>query len=265
MSAVLDPFAETPPESVHLPRAPLARVLCQARWPELTQLVQKLDPIAEAVGSDLAGDYPLFSRRHEANFILGPDGITPSQGAAVYQWSTANSQFNVHFSHTFVTVETNQYTSKEDLIARLGSVLDVIARHANIPICSRVGYRYTNQVGAEIDIRPLIKPEVRGGEAIPSRAGVRVVQSVTETLYQIDDDQLLARWARLPAGAVVDPTLDAAATESWVLDLDTFTEGRVPFSSSEVCKVALRLAGRGYTFFRWSVTDEFLETFGGEA
>jgi uncharacterized protein (TIGR04255 family) len=92
-----------------------------------------------------------------------------------------------------------------------------------------------------------------------------VVQSVTETLYEIDEDRLLARWAQLPAGAVVDPALDALASESWILDLDSFSEVETPFTSGDICKSAFRLAGRGYTFFRWSVTNAFLDTFGGES
>lgn len=262
MSELFGPFDAPPPPSVQLQNAPLARVLCQVRWPELTRLLQEFEQIALAVGADLADDYPLFGRRHEANFVLGPNGISQSPGAVVFQWSTADSRFHVHFGHNFVTVETQKYTNKEELIGRLGRVLDVIARHVAIPKCIRLGYRYTNRVTADIDIRPLIRSEVRGGEAVPTRDGVEALQSVTETLYRVDEDLLLARWAQLPAGASVDPTLEALQIASWVLDLDAYHESPISFASRDITDFALRLAGRGYTFFRWSVTEEFLKTFG---
>jgi uncharacterized protein (TIGR04255 family) len=239
--------------------------MCQLRWPELTQLVQQFEPIAQAIGADIANDYPLFTVRHESNFVVGPSGVSSSPGVAVYQWTTPDGRFNVHFSHTFLTVETQRYTSKEDLIGRLEKVLEVVVRHAAIPICVRMGYRYTNRVPGDIDIRPLIRAEVRGGDAVaPPRPGVRVVQSVSETLFKVDADTLLARWAQLPGGVTIDPTLPPLSTESWLLDLDAYNEETVPFVAADIARSAFRLAGRGYTFFRWSVTDKFLEVFGGK-
>lgn len=259
------PFAETPPPSIRLENAPLARVLCQVRWPELTQLAQQFEPIAKAIGADISGDYPLFAMRQEANFTVGPSGVSASPGVAIYQWTTPDGRFNVHFSHTFLTLETERYTSKEDLIGRLEKVLEVVLHHAAIPICVRMGYRYTNRVPANIDIKPLIRAEVRGGDAVaPPRPGVKVVQSVSETLFKIDADTLLARWAHLPAGATIDPTLQPLSTESWLLDLDAYNEETIPFVAADLARSALRLAGRGYTFFRWSVTDAFLEAFGAK-
>lgn len=259
------PFAGTPPASIRLKNAPLARVLCQVRWPELTRLVQQFEPIAQAIGGDLANDYPLFAVKRESNFVIGPNGVSASPGVAVYQWTTADGRFHVHFSHTFLTVETRRYTSKEDLIGRLEKVLEVIVRHAAIPICVRLGYRYTNRVAGDVDIRPLIRAEVRGGEAVtPSRPGVEVVQSISETLFKVDGDRLLARWAQLPGGATIDPTLDPLSTGSWMLDLDAYNEETNQFIAADIARAAIRLAGRGYTFFRWSVTREFLEAFGGE-
>ena len=55
------------------------------------------------------------------------------------------------------------------------------------------------------------------------------------------------------------PPLDS---ESWILDLDTFSEAAANFDPDEIAAAALRLAKRGYAFFRWSVTQQFLDTFG---
>jgi uncharacterized protein (TIGR04255 family) len=129
----------------------------------------------------------------------------------------------------------------------------------------RMGYRYTNRVPGEIDIRPLIRAEVRGGDAVvPPRPGVEVVQSVSETLFKVGADTLLARWAQLPGGVTIDPTLPPLSTESWLLDLDAYNEETIPFVAADIATSAFRLAGRGYTSFRWSVPEKFLEVFGGK-
>jgi len=162
-----------------------------------------------------------------------------------------------------LTIETRRYTSKEDLLARLHRVLEVVGNIGRIPQYIRVGYRYTNRVTGVADINELIRPEVRGGGAVPLVPNVSVVQSVTETLYKIDADMLLARWAQLPADATIDPAIPPLQAESWVLDLDTFNEAEAQgFDPDEITSNALRLARRGYTFFRWSVTQQFLEMFG---
>jgi uncharacterized protein (TIGR04255 family) len=256
------PFALDAPESIHLSNAPLDRVLCQVRWPELTGFAQRFDAIGESLSSALASDYPLFAKRQESNFVIGPNGIEPQPGNFVYQWSSTDGRWSVHFAPTFVTIETTRYTRKEDLLGRLENILGSLQTHAPIPVYNRVGYRYTNRVSTVPDINSLIKPQVRGGGAVPIRDGVFVIQSVTETLYSVDQDRLLARWAQLPAGATVDPAIPPLDSESWVLDLDTFTETAAAFNPKEIVETGFRLAGRGYRFFHWTVTPQFLEMFG---
>ena len=256
------PFALNAPETIRLSSAPLERVLCQVRWPELTGFTQRFDSIGEAIGISLAGDYPLFAKRQEANFVIGPNGVAAQPGIFVYQWSSADSRWGVHFAPTFLTIETSRYTSKEDLLDRLRKVLTSVRQHTSIPHYTRLGYRYTNRVTAVTDINELIRPEVRGGGAVPLREGASVLQSVTETLYQVDEDRLLARWAQLPGGATIDPAIPPLDSESWILDLDSFSETAGAFDPEEIGETALRLAKRGYTFFRWSVTQQFLEMFG---
>jgi uncharacterized protein (TIGR04255 family) len=256
------PFTPSPPERIQLSNAPLAKVLCQVRWPELTRFTQQFDSIAESIGTALADDYPLFDKRQESNFIFGPDGISAQPGIFVYQWSSANGRWHVHFSHTFVTVEASRYTSKEDLTSRLGTVLAAISKQVSIPNRTRLGYRYLNCVDATEDIEQLIVPGVRGGESVPLRPGAEVVRSVTETLYRVDEDRLQARWAKLPRGTMIDPSISPLPADSWILDLDAYNDDAEPFDANQITESALRLAGRGYAFFRWSVTPKFLEKFG---
>jgi uncharacterized protein (TIGR04255 family) len=258
------PFAHEPPEKVQLDSAPLAKVLCQVRWPDLTEFKQRFDTIAESIGASIATEYPFFDKRQEQNFVVGPGGISATPGKTVYEWASGDNRWHVHFSDTFITIETKRYTNKEDLLDRLGAVLTAVAENVSIPIYNRVGYRYINCVDAAENIESLIRVEVRGGEAVPVRPGAELIRTVTETLYRVDGDHLLARWAKLPSGVLFDPGIPPLQSDSWILDLDAYSEREegVPFDPSRIVETATRLGGRGYTFFRWSVTDDFLAKFG---
>lgn len=258
------PFAQEPPTKVQLDNAPLAKVVCQVRWPDLTQFKQQFDTIAESIGASIAGEYPFFNKRQEQNFVLGPAGVSAAPGMTVYQWASADTRWHVHLGDTFAAIETSRYTNKEDLVERLDKVLSAIVENVSIPIYSRIGYRYINRVDAAEDIESLIRAEVRGGAAVPVRPGAELIRTVTETLYRVDEDQLLARWAKLPRGVLIDQAIPPLESDSWILDLDAFneTEGGAPFDPSAIAQTATRLGNRGYTFFRWSVTGEFLAKFG---
>lgn len=258
------PFLMSSPDSVHLANAPLVRVLCQVRWPALTRFIQSFDTFGDAIGSELAEEYPLFAKRQEAQFVIGPDGVVAEPGIFVYQWSSSDSVWVIHFAPTFLTMETSRYSSKEDLLSRFRRVVDVVGKVVSIPTYTRIGYRYTNRVTGVTDINELIRPEVRGGGAVPLEGvDASVIQSVTETLYRVEADMLLARWAQLPSGTTIDPAIPPIQADSWVLDLDTFSETPTNgFDPESIASTAHRLALRGSTFFRWSVTDQFLERFG---
>ena len=87
--------------------------------------------------------------------------------------------------------------------------------------------------------------------------------AMSETLFSMDGEEMLARWGHLPP----NETVDAAAIEpitgpSWILDLDMYTTDSCEFSVEKVVEDAERFSKRLYTFFRWAVTDEFLQRYG---
>jgi uncharacterized protein (TIGR04255 family) len=52
------------------------------------------------------------------------------------------------------------------------------------------------------------------------------------------------------------------ASDTWILDLDSFSTEQKPFQSETVLEDARALAERAYTFFQWSITKTFIENFG---
>ncbi len=74
-----------------------------------------------------------------------------------------------------------------------------------------------------------------------------------------------ARWVLIPSNATFDPNVFKPIDQpSWFLDLDMSISENQEFDVEKILEDAKRFSERIYTFFRWSVTEEFLRRFGGE-
>ena len=149
-------------------------------------------------------------------------------------------------------------------MSRLRAVLTALDEHIEPKVIDRLGVRYIDRIVGQAvdDIGNLVRPEVRGITGTPVDS--RVLNALTQSLFEINDERMLARWGRIPAGETFDPAaIEPSNERSWVLDLDMFTVGPMPFSVARVVDDATRFAERIYTFFRWAVTDDFLRRYGG--
>ena len=125
-------------------------------------------------------------------------------------------------------------------------------------------FRYIDRItGAAVDeIAELVRAEVRG--ITGTVAATHAAHALCESMFELPDARVLARWGRLPAGATVDPAaIEPAQEKSWILDLDMFSAAPMPFAVDRVLTEAQRFAERIYTIFRWAVTDNFLRRYGG--
>jgi uncharacterized protein (TIGR04255 family) len=69
----------------------------------------------------------------------------------------------------------------------------------------------------------------------------------------------------MPGGATFDPdAIEPVAEASWILDIDMSLSKNREFCIEELMSEGRCFAERIYTFFRWSVKDDFLRRFGGE-
>jgi uncharacterized protein (TIGR04255 family) len=130
----------------------------------------------------------------------------------------------------------------------------------------RLGVRYIDRIQGD-DVKSLAKlvhPDALG--VMASSLGTHVKQlALTEALLSTEWGNIHARWARLPPQSTFDPAAIAPIEEdSWVLDLDAYTENGLPFDASRIVDRAQLFAERIYALFRWSVNDDFLRHFGGE-
>lgn len=259
------PFHEQDVENIRLSRAPLVRVFAQVRWQEITALKTDFDARAKAFGLAIAEEYPYTSESKEINLLLTPQGPQQQEGGTIVQLRSADDKWRVYFTATFLTLETTDYYDINDFSSRFSLLLEELARQVKIPAASRLGFRYVDRLSEPHDMQDLdrlVRPEVRGGQQVPLGETFNLTQSFSESLFVSGSESLLAKWATLPAGATLDPSIEPVSTTSWVLDLDAFREAHIAFDSEVIVNELRSLSLLGYKFFRWAVKDEFLDRFG---
>jgi uncharacterized protein (TIGR04255 family) len=248
-------------EELRLSNSPLARVLCQIRWPKLAWF--KTDEVESKLGDAIGSDYPYPETQQEAQFIITPQGVTPQQGDKLYKWVSADRNWTVTMGSTFLSLETVAYGEHEDFIERLGQAFDALLAVAPIPGVVRVGYRYTNRITNADDLANLgsyFQAGILG--AIASGEPQGLVHSVSESVYGEDGGFLLVRTALLGPNASVDPSLPPADKKSWVLDLDAYVESPPPgLAPTDVRALAQAQADRARKHFRELITNEFKDRF----
>lgn len=261
MAIMDDPFTCEIPDEIPLKEAPLARVLVQVRFPEVLSVEQRgfVAPFQEAIRSA----YPVLREEQAQEVIASPGGVQ-SRMSLAWRFSDTETQWRASLTAGFLTLETTRYTSRSDLLGRLEFLLEALAKHIEPRQADRLGVRYIDRiVGIKVEeMAKLVRAEVRGIAGSPV---VRHAQhGLTETMFGLDADRILARWAHLPAGATIDPSaIEAVGEPSWILDLDMFTTKPVPFAVPDLLTLTRRYTERLYAFFRWAVTDEFLRRYGG--
>lgn len=244
-----------------LKRAPLARVLAQVRWPELANF--SLDEVSERMGRRLGDAYPLVARQGELQVTITAAGLQQHESGYIVRFSSADENWNVSVGRSFLALDTSQYEGHDAFLERFRDVLGVLLDTASIPFVNRLGYRYTNRVVGDDDLENLeerFHPSVLGGLGV-APDGSELVHSITESVYRRDQSFLLVRSAQVGPNESTDPTLAAVDSKSWILDIDAYTEARVPAVPDEILKQSRALSATASEQFHSLVTEPFYERY----
>lgn len=260
------PFTNDADTSVRLEAAPLELVLCQVRWPDLVALQGDIHAAAERFGSLLTG-FPLYSEAQEMSLELSPHGVTQLPSGTVYQWSSADRATMVTFAKNFVTFTSKRYVNYEEFSVQLREVVTALSEAVEIPLVERIGVRYFNRIAGDehlARLEELVRPELLGHQALkPATQDAQLVQALTQSLFQVGAGHLQARSGMLAPGESIDPTVEPLATQSWVLDIDSFRQSEMLFSVGDVLDGAGRLADAAYDFFKMVIRQGFVDAFDG--
>ncbi|MQA89431.1 MAG: TIGR04255 family protein [Gemmatimonas sp.] len=254
-----------PPAEVPLRDAPLIRVLAQARFPLIASVQTRdfIGPFQEAIRRD----YPILRPQQSRGVLLGVEGVVESRSSTVWRFQDSSDAWRVSLAPDFLAIETTRYTSRDDFLRRFELVLGALREHVDPQVIDRIGIRYIDRVAGDnlSDLPELVRPEIASVMATALAEDVR--QAISENVFALPEDggHLIARWGLVPPNGTVDPAaIDPISEASWLLDLDAYLEETQNFDPEELLAVTRRFAERIYTFFRWSVTDEFLRRYGGE-
>lgn len=261
-----DPLTGPPPEEVPLRNAPLVRVIGQVRFSPILAVAgaEFIAPFQEAIRSR----YPVLRQEHTQGIQFGHEGVGVAPKQIAWRFSDVGETWRLSLAPDFVALETTAYASRNDFVDRMQVLLEAVAEHIGPAVVLRIGLRYIDRItGKDIDdIATFVRPEMLGIANTSLSQHVR--HALSETLLDVPDGaaQLLARWGRLPAGAMVDPNaIEPIPEPSWILDIDMFSTQQCPFAADQLVADFGRFAERLYTFFRWTVTDQFLSHYGADS
>ena len=244
-----------------LRRAPLERVLCQARWEQLSLFSpSSVAGIASQLAGIIGDIYPFGQSQQEMQITITPAGVTQRPGDTVHRFKSADHKWTATLSHLFIALETIQYTDHVDFVERFDQLYRALLTIIQIPSLTRLGYRYTNRLSGSDDLSKVAEyfaPGILGGLAGEEP---EVAQMICETLRQEGSKYLMVRSALLPAGAVIDPTLAVMTERSWIIDLDSFDESP-GIAIESIHGSAIDLSAMGSQHFHKLLTPEGLERF----
>jgi uncharacterized protein (TIGR04255 family) len=252
---------------MEMSNAPLVCVLGQVRFPQILAVEDKkvVAPFQEAIRKK----YPKLQqeRTYQLVFDNQEKEAVRSQSEAIWRFTDVNNHWRVSLASNFVTLDTSKYVSRQDFLERMREVLTAVNEHIQPNLVERIGIRYVDRiVGSDVEnISNLVRSELTNITA--STFQEHILQSYNESLFQLPDtkETLLARWGLIPSNTTFDPNvIEPIDQPSWVLDLDMSISENQEFDVEKILEDTKRFSERIYTFFRWSVTDEFLRQFGGE-
>lgn len=268
------PFSSEQIDEVPLAHAPLVRVLAQLRFPGAISTLKYGSSAIERLAAPLTNiGYPLLEEEQQVTLQITADGVTQVPAGRLWSFRSGDQAWQINLSPEFITLHTSAYGGRDDFVARLESLLEVVSGVMAPPGVNRIGFRYINQIAPATpeDIASLIRPQLLGGLAVP-QGSARLAASLSEAMFSFDagstaapgaiGDGLQARWGLLAGGVTLEPSLRPADVPSWVLDLDSFRHSNEAFESAALARGVHTLSMRAYRFFRWAVTEAFLERFG---
>lgn len=258
------PFDGAPVDEIPLARAPLVRVLAQARFENLAVFKREnfISPFIER----LLNHFPLLEEGYETELIVGPSGVSQKDSSRpVWRLRSLDRTWTVTVSPGSLAIETTTYVSRTDFLHRFENTSSAFIETIGASVVVRLGMRYTNLITDEsiptYELISFFRPDSRGALSIPSDEATTLQHAINDALFATGDRAVQGRWGLLPGGAIFDPSIVPVPHQSWFLDIDSFTATRLEMDSTVLAEELQNLSERAYRMFRWLVTEQFIERF----
>lgn len=239
----------------------LERVVAQIQFTPVLSVREQ--SFIAAFQESVRGCYPLFHNEVQQRVGHGDQGALQVSDTVIWRFQDVSEIWQISLSEDFASLDCTDYSHRDDFARRLRQTLDAVGRHIRPVLTTRVGVRYTNRFrGAAYErLSDFIRPELLGMTIADLDAGDMLSQ-LTQAEFKADGVHMYGRWGSVPAGTAPDASLETLDEASWLLDLDAFAESMAPFDVGSCAQDALRFSDVVYNFFRWAVSDEFLDAYG---
>jgi uncharacterized protein (TIGR04255 family) len=246
-----------------LERAPLASVICQARYSHVLAL-QTEDGQRQLLArlQEHLPDYPLFTRVAQQALTLSSEGIEPSEEkVSSFQFATADEQWVVGIGVDSVSLQTRSYEHFRDFQERWRNLAEVVHDVLRPALQTRFGLRYVDELtseGAETpqDWSALLRKEFYGLGSSPKWKG-RVRQSFQEWVLALDTGLCTVRHGFLPP-------LFQNRSPYYLLDVDCYIEEAQAFDPAKQESLLDVFNDAAHDLFVWSISKELYESYGPE-
>ena len=252
-------------DEILLTRPPIVRALVQLQFAPVLSIVE--DSYVAPFQERMRPIYPLTTKAHAVQLLLGPEGVAQQAGEQLWRLSSSDG-WSLTLAPGFLSVDTTSYTDRRDLVERVRAALVALSSLVGPSTpWLRLGVRYVNRLDDDEydDLETYVSPDALGARALAIPEGVSLVHSLSETQFDTGSSTgLTVRWGVLPAGVSVTPDVAPATTASWVLDIDSFSLGRGEFVDADDIAARTRLhCDATYRAFRWAVLPALLTARGG--
>lgn len=247
-----------PHDDVVYERAPLVKVLCQIRFPEVLSLLSRAG--VAGFQSGLREDYPEFEAKRTGSVEVLEDGIGVETSAPIWLLRDQQKAWTVGLAVDFVSLETSAYTHIEDFLSRFSLVLDVLRATIRPADSIRIGFRKVNHITApdQLDtgsLKGIVRREMLGPLAADSFPAPISGFASQLTFREDDSNSLVVRYGI--------ERRDEADDMRYILDLDYFTDHPQRIEGADPLLNILRHFSDGATnFFTWALEPEYLASLG---
>jgi uncharacterized protein (TIGR04255 family) len=262
------PFPEV--ARVQYGKNPLDVVVCQLRFPPILRVDASLPvEFQDRVRADFPDYVESADVQIEVPSAVG-DQIPPeilrqviqSMPTRNYEFASADGQWKINLSRTFIAVTTTRYVRWEEFRERLTLPLASLLENYQPAYFSRIGLRYINKIRRSIlnlqgvPWRELLSPSVIGMLGSPETAdSVNKVESTQE--IRLAQAESIAR-VRSRVTNEGEP-----AEEIFVIDADYFHAGRT--DAGQAIDRLNFLNSRSSRLIRWAITDRLHQSMEPEA
>lgn len=259
------PLSQEPLEEIPLGAAPLARVLCQVRYANMA-IFQRENFIAPFI-EQLLDEYPLLEEGKQFQLTIDQAGPRQEQSPVpVWMLRSIDQAWTVTVSPGSLALETLQYSSRSDFVARFARARRAFSDTLGTSVMQRLGVRYINRLDRKefdnAELASFLYSDTHGPLTALTVAGPGVFHGISDLLLKDGDEALQGKWGVMPANVIYDPAIAVSPSESWFLDIDSYSsESGLSLSDEKLDSLLEHLATRAYHMFRWFVTPEFLHRF----